>query len=287
MNINLKEFKKIISNLINTISKNNVSTENDSLERLFELTEPWSMSSADRLNKNHFKYSEYLLDIMNTLNKLGLQKDILSSHSHYQIAVILGSTGPSHYKLWCDLIWAIMNKDITVDRIILLGGDRQIHPVYDSMQSVYLRHRNDFINQLTDKEICSCMNEMELMEKISHSLKLPEEINVIDRLSVFTARNKENKIQTNTEETLIHLKHTYTLQNDIPILLLGTLPHLLRQWLQAKRVLKNYKIDMFSRYKPFYETIDSSYKGKLPAILYLDELHWLISTMLINRRLHL
>jgi len=282
MNIDTKKHKKVLSTLINKIAGRDICTKQDSFKRLFKVTDSWAMSNLERLNKQQFKYSKFLPNIIDALTNLGLQENILPTAARYQAAVILGTTAPSHYKLWKDLVSLVVNKQIQIDAIILLGGDRKIHPVYDSMQSVYSRYPDDFAKKLTDNEIRSCTNEMQLMNKLSNTLILPIKIQRIPRFSIFTERQPLNKNQTNTQETLEHLKKKHQFNVDLPILFLGTLPHILRQGLQAQKLFVGKKIDISSEYKPFYETIDTPYEGKLPADLYLDELHWLINNLAVE-----
>ena len=253
--------------------------EDTSLVALAGVTEAWAMSSEQRLEQVlDDRYAPFKKQIILCLSILGLRKTIRPKYKEYYGAVILGSTGLSHYKIWRDLVTFIRYDNITIHNIFLLGGDRKICPPYDIMDVAYKFHPNDFYKFLSHAEILSCQNEMELMELITSTLKLPKNVSNIPHFSVFTKGKMVGSsiTQADTKDTIITLRDQYQLPLKLPMLFLGTMPHIVRQGVQAELLMLRTTIDVASRFVPYLETCETTLKGELPLSLYLDELHWLV-----------
>ncbi len=147
------------------------------------------------------------------------------------------------------------------------------------MDIAYKYHPEHFVRLPELSEIIACENEMALMNLISSILVLPNNIKQIPIVPVF-AQSKTDQADTN--DTIIELIKNHDLSKDRPLLLLGTLPYIFRQGIQAQTLMPEHKIDIASRFSPYLETFDTPLKGALPLSLYLDELHWIL-VALMNR----
>lgn len=249
-----------------------------SLESIVNITKKWAILPEDILKSNfEDKFFIYHDKILQAAMSLGLRKTKNPSFTEYNCAVILGSTGLSHFKIWKDLIFFYINKNIKFSKIYILGGNRPVNHTYDSLGIAYKYFPEYFIRQLADKEILKCHNEMEIMELITSTIKLPKNLKKLPIISVFT--KPPNNIQADSYDKIAQLLKDHNLSLDLPILFMGTLPYIIREGIQAELLMPSYTIDTAAIFEPYLETIDTPLKGELPPALYLDELHRLLSNM--------
>lgn len=251
-----------------------------SLTSILNVTKKWIVLREQRLNANIDQYALFTKKIFKAVDALRLRESKRPHFQDYECVLILGSTGLSQFQIWKDLITFHQNDRIHFKKIFLLGGDRAVHLLFDSLNIAYKLYPEDFKTQISDKEIKKCGNEMEMMNLISSSIKLPDVLESVPVISIFTSKPK-GETQSNTEDTLNQFiyEQEKEIEHELPILIMSTLPYIARQGLQAGLVMKNYQIDIAATYHPYLETIETSFKGELPLALYLDEIHWLLCCM--------
>lgn len=150
------------------------------------------------------------------------------------------------------------------------------------MEIAYQYYPHIFTRLLTPQEIMARENELELMKLITSTLKLPTSFEKVTIYSVYAPGKPPSEAgehQADTKDTILELMKTFSLPKNLPLLFTSTLPYIIRQGLQAKYYLPDYQLDICAADYPYLETLNTPLKGRLPASLYLDELHWLLETL--------
>jgi hypothetical protein len=244
-----------------------------SLKTIIAITQEWTIAPETRLSSAITESYNMLYDkIMHIEEILGFLKTKKPCFSEYGSVVIFGGTGLSYFKIWKDLITFHQEDNLKFSNIFILGGDRTVNLTYDSLSLAEKYYPNYLTQPIDDKEILGCRHEMDVMNLITPAIKRPDTLKGIPIEAVFT--EKRCGSQAETSDTIIQLLKTQKLSTQLPILFLGTLPYIVRQGIQAKLLMPNYKVDTASIFEPYLETIETTLKGALPAALYLDELHW-------------
>ena len=251
-----------------------------SLSSIVRLTEDWLMLPEMRLSSSLAShYASVYGQVIQTAKALGLRETKYPNYADYDAVVIFGSTGLSYFKILQDLIYFYERNQLTWTKIILLGGDRPVNIQYDSLRTAYRYFPELFNRQIADEEIAACTNEMDVMNMVTSVIKFPDAFKSIPIESLLTHKNPGEKSQASTHDTLVKLLKHYKFSGELPILFLGTLPYIVRQGLQAKMLMPDYKVDTAYMFGRYLETIDTALKGDLPAALYLDEFHCLFYNM--------
>lgn len=284
LEIFLKNIDKLIYLIEQTLPATADALKKDfSLKNLAKITDPWKMENYKRLEATfQDKYSSFTPLILEFFSALGLRGNIKPTYKNYSAIIIFGTTGLSYFQIWQDLIQLVTQENIKFDSIYILGGDRKIHPQYDSLDTAYVYYPENFNRFLSQEEIITSGDEMGLMKLITPTLIVPSEFEDIPIYWIQAAgktRSNGFHVQATTADSLIELINNQPFSKNSPLLFINTLPYIFRQGLQAKYYMPDHQVDICAYDHPYLETIDTPLKGKLPAALYLDELHWLLETL--------